>query len=310
MLLDRGGQVVERPLVLEPDELLAARDVLVVLTGDREPPEAVAEPVLRVRLHRRRDVRGQRPRRRRPDDQRFALARLQRKADEERGMLELLVVLLAGLLVLRERGPAPGAPLCRAMPLVEPPALVDGLQEPPDVLDVRVREGVVVVVPVHPAAEAPVLVRDHLCELGDPLTAARGELRDPVLLDLALRVQAERLLDLDLDPEALAVETVLVALVESAQRLVALEDVFQRAAPGVVHAHRVVRRDRPVDEAPALAAPVLLAEPVEDALVVPPGEDLALESGVIGHRGQGLERLGHGVRFYGRPGRAHPVRAF
>jgi len=38
--------------------------------------------------------------------------------------------------------------------------------------------------------------------------------------------------------------------------------------------------------------------------------EAALESGVIGHRGQGLERLGHGVRFYGRPGRAHPALAF
>ena len=165
---------------------------------------------------------------------------------------------------------------------------MDGLQEPPDVLDVRVRERVVVVVPVHPAAEAPVLVGDHLGELGDPLAAARGELREPVLLDVALRVQAERLLDLDLDPEPLAVEAVLVALVEAPERLVALEDVLQRAAPRVVDAHRVVRRDRAVEEAEPLAAAVLLAQLVEDALAVPPVEDLLLESGVIG---DGWERL-------------------
>jgi thioredoxin 1 len=68
----------------------------------------------------------------------------------------------------------------------------------------------------------------------DALAAAPGELGEPVLLDLALRVEPERLLDLDLDPEALAVEPVLVALLEAAKRLVALEQVLQRPPPGVV----------------------------------------------------------------------------
>ena len=176
------------------------------------------------------------------------------------------------------------------MALVQPPSLVDGLEEPPDVLDVRVREGVVVVVPVHPAPEPAVLVGHHLRVLGDPLLAALGELGEPVLLDVALRVQAQRLLDLDLDPEALAVEPVLVALVEAPQRLVALEHVLQRAAPGVVDAHRVVRRDRPVEEAVALGAAVLLAQLVEDALAVPPAEDLLLEGRVVGDGWEWLER--------------------
>src|SRR5207244_7724193 len=133
----------------------------------------------------------------------------------------------------------------------------------------RVREGVVVVVPVHPHPEPARLLGDHLAELGDALLAALRELGEPVLLDLALRVEAERLLDLDLDPEPLAVEAVLIALVEAAQRLVALEDVLERAAPGVVDAHRVVRRDRPVDEREALAASVPLPQLLEDAFAVP-----------------------------------------
>ena len=41
------------------------------------------------------------------------------------------------------------------------------------------------------------------------------ELGEAVLLDLALRVQPELALDPDLDPEPLAVEAVLVALVEA-----------------------------------------------------------------------------------------------
>ena len=209
------GQVVERPLVLEPDELLAPRDVVVLVLLRRASAQSPSRsPYSASGLDGGRDVRGQRPGRRRPDDERLALAVLEREAHEERRVLELLVVLLAGLLVLRERRPAAWAPLRRAVALVEPAPLVDGLQEAPDVLDVRVGERVVVVVPVHPAAEAPVLLGDHLGELGDALPAALGELGEAVLLDVALRVQAERLLDLDLDPEPLAVEAVLVALVE------------------------------------------------------------------------------------------------
>ena len=184
-------------------------------------------------------------------------------------MLELAVVLLAGLLVLRERGAAARAPLGRAVALVEPAARVALLQEAPDVLDVRVREGQVVVAPVHPHAEALRLLRHHADVARDALLAALRELGDPVVLDLALRVEAELLLDLDLDPEALAVEAVLVALVVAARGVVALEDVLQRAAPGVVDAHRVVGRDRAVDEAEARAAGVLLAQALERALCPP-----------------------------------------
>ena len=279
-------QVVERALVLEPDELLTPDDPVVLGVLLAQSPAAVAQPILRVRLDRRSDVRRQRPRGRRPDDQRLALTVLEREPDVERRMLQLLVVLLAGLLVLGERRAAARTPLCRAMAFVEPAPPVHLLQEPPDVLDVRVGEGEVVVVPVHPAAEAPVLLGDHLGEVGDTLLAAGGELGEPVLLDVALGVQAERLLHLDLDPQPLAVEAVLVALLEAAERLVALEDVLERPAPGVVDAHRAVGGDGAVDEAPLLAARVLLAQAIEDPFLVPPREDLLLERGMVGLAGQ------------------------
>src|SRR5690349_16616888 len=163
------------------------------------------------------------------------------------------------------------------------------LEEPPDVLDVRVGEREVVVAPVHPLAEALRLLGHDADEPGDALPAALCELREPVGLDVALRVEPELLLDLDLDPEALAVEAVLVALVEAAQRLVALEDVLQRTAPGVVDAHRVVRRDRAVEEAEALVAAVLLAQAFERALVLPALQHLSLEGGVVRNRRQRLE---------------------
>ena len=53
------------------------------------------------------------------------------------------------------------------------------LLEAPDVLDVRVGERVVVVVPVHPHAETLRLLGDHLRVLRDPLLAPLRELGEP-----------------------------------------------------------------------------------------------------------------------------------
>ena len=91
-------------------------------------------------------------------------------------------------------------------------------EHPPDVLDVRVAEREVVVAPVHPHAEALRSLRQSsLGRPDDDVAALAGELLEPVLLDLPLRVEPELVLDPDLDPEPLAVEAVLVALVEAAQ---------------------------------------------------------------------------------------------
>ena len=196
------------------------------------------------------------------------------------------------------------------MALVEPAAFVHGLEKAPDVLDVRVREGVVVVVPVHPHPEPAGLLGDHLGEVSDALPALGGELGEAVLLDFTLGVEAQRLLDFDLHPEPLTVEAVLIALLEPPERLVSLEDVLERAAPGVVDPHRVVGRDRAVDEAPPRPVGVALPKPVEDALGIPPLEDLLFERGMIGHCGKRIEHLvGHAFDFtegreqVSRPGR-------
>src|SRR4029079_1233655 len=94
-------------------------------------------------------------------------------------------------------------------------------------------------------------------ERQDPLLAERDELGDPERLDVALAREAEVALDVDLDPQSLAVEAVLPALVLAEHRVVAAEDVLVGPAPGMVDAHRVVGRDRAVEEAPAGPAGVL-----------------------------------------------------
>src|SRR6185437_1604005 len=108
----------------------------------------------------------------------------------------------------------------------EPTLFVDALEELPDVFDVRVAEREVVVAPVHPLAEALRTARQLRRVVRNRVAALLRKLVEAVLLDLGLRVEAELTLDTDLDPKALAIPAVLVALVESLQRLVALKDVL------------------------------------------------------------------------------------
>ncbi len=158
-MLDRRArrQVVEWAAVAPTDELRAAQPLDVGVVGeelDGHPLAVLPATVLLLGMDGRRDVRGQRPRRRRPDDDRLAFTVEQREADEQRRVGTILIDARLRQLVLRERRSAAGAPLRRAVPHVEPAAFVDDLQELPDVLDVRVAEREVVVAPVHPLPEA------------------------------------------------------------------------------------------------------------------------------------------------------------
>src|SRR5687768_1480812 len=112
------------------------------------------------------------------------------------------------------------------MSLVEPPALVAGPEDLPDHRHVRVRVREVGVVPVHPLAEALRLLRERGGRSVDPRAARVAELVQAIPLDVALVAEPELALHLDLDPEAVTVEAVLVALVEPLHSLVALEDVL------------------------------------------------------------------------------------
>src|SRR4029077_8831543 len=117
------------------------------------------------------------------------------------------------------------------------------------------------IVPVHPHPEADALLGLASGVGQDALLAERDERGDPEGLDVALAREAEVALDVDLDPQALAVEPVLPALILAEHRVEPLVEVLVRPAPGVVNTHRVVGRDRAVEEAPRRAARVLGAEP-------------------------------------------------
>ena len=103
-------------------------------------------------------------------------------------------------------------------------------------------------------------------------------------------LQAQFFFDLDLDPEPLAVEAVLIALLVPGHGEVALIGVLVGPAPGVVDAHRVVGRDRAVEERPARLAAVLGPELFEDLALVPELQDGPLPGREIDLRFDFFER--------------------
>src|SRR5262249_2296341 len=157
-------------------------------------------------------------------------------------------------------------------------------------------------VPVHPVPEPDALFSLHAREAVDPLLARTHEPVDARLgvprdevLDVSLVVELQFLLDLDFPPQPLAVEPLLVAEFVAGHREVAVVGVLVGAAPGVVDAHRVVRRDRAVEERPAGLAAVQLLPLLENALPVPEREDRPLQGGEIDVLG-----LDPGERAFGR----------
>ncbi len=133
------------------------------------------------------------------------------------------------------------------------------------------------VVPVCPHSESDGLLRLEGCVLENPLLALLDELCDAVLLYVPLRLEAELPLHLDLDPEALAVEAVLVADLVAPHELVAGPEVLVGPPPGVVDPHGVVGGDGAVDEAPVGPALLHLDALLEGPGILPELEYLPLE---------------------------------
>ena len=144
------------------------------------------------------------------------------------------------------------------------------------------------VVPVHPHARAGSTARSGARRTsGRAACTATTNSAMPYASMSRLLLKPEVALDVDLDPQALAVEAVLPALVLAEHRVEALEEVLVGPAPGVVDAHRVVGRDRAVEEAPARPAGVLGAQPRERRALPPAGSSdescsMATRSGRVG----------------------------
>ena len=285
--VDFGGQLVKRTFVgpaehvgalqLARDGIVAAQGVLDCLLGEIEPVTVLLDvDVVQLGIDRGGNVGGERPGRRRPDEQRGVRLIDQRQTHED-GEMRPLLVAFGHDFVLGESRPAARAPRHHVVTLVDPAALVAGLEEPPDRVIIFVAIGVVGVVPIHPVAEPDRLGGLTGRELLDASLAAIDELGYAVGLDVSLALEADLLFDLDFDPETLAVEAILVALLFADHRLVALKQVLVGAAPGVVNAHRIVGRDRAVQKRNPLRRGVVAVQIlVQNAVFVPPAQEIVL----------------------------------
>ena len=227
-------------------------------------------------MHRERQVRRQRPRRGGPHQERRALLPLDREPDDDRRVLDLLVA--ERDLVRREGGADARVVGDDLVALVDEALVPDLAEQPPHRLDERVVEGVVGIVHVHPEAHAlghPLPVADVAHHR---LAAAAGELRHADLpLDLGLVEDAELLLDLMLDRQAVGVPSRLARAVVALHVLETGEDVLERAGEDVMDPRTPVRGRRPFVPAvqgAALAAPLRL---VEHVVLAPRGEHLLLD---------------------------------
>ena len=162
------------------------------------------------------------------------------------------------------------------------------LEHPPRRLDVGVVVGDVGVLHVQPDAGAV----GHGLPLADvaedALAAAAVELLDAELLDLLLAGDAELLLDLQLDGQTVGIPSAAAQGPEPAHRLVAEDDVLERAGEHMVDARAAVRRRRPLveDEQGGIRADAV--DPVRQVGLSPRFEDRGLQLWEVHLAGDGF----------------------
>ncbi len=190
------------------------------------------------------------------------------------------------------------------MVLGEQTLVEDLLQRPPHGLDVLGVHGPVGVVQVDPVAHAGRELGERVGVAGHGLAALGVELGDAVRLDVLLAVEAQLLLDGELDGQAVAVPAGLAGHVVAAHRAEAGEDVLEDAGLDVVRAGHAVRGGRALVEDPLGAALGLLQGLGEGLALAPEVEDRVLKGRQVdlgGYRAV-LRRCGHEAELFLRRG--------
>ena len=154
-------------------------------------------------------VRAERPRGRRPDEQGVTGLIDDRKGHKDGRVANLAVAFVH--FHLREARAAPRAPRHDVFAAIDQLSFVTLLEKRPDAVVVLVRHRVIGMFPVHPIAETLGLLRLEVGELAGSCFAFLDELVDAKGFDLLFVFKAVLFFDLDLDPEPLAVETVLIS---------------------------------------------------------------------------------------------------
>ncbi len=296
------GEIGEERLVGSADEIgaLHAADLGVVakllgvmrargLGDDDVLAVLLQQRIVRLRMHREREVGRQRPGRRRPGEElrRDRLAGLGAKleGDRQRRVLTRPRGIVDARLEIRQRGlhrPGIGND---AVALIDQPFVEELFEGPHDALHVGDVHRLVVVLEIDPAR----LPRDIALPVGGELhhrgAAGIVELVDAHRLDLGLAVDVELLLDGQLGRNAMRVPAEAALDHLAAHGLVARDDVLHVAGDDMAVMREAVGEGRAVieDEFGRAAAP--LDRLLEGLVRLPPGADLLL------HLGEGRGRL-------------------
>ena len=94
----------------------------------------------------------------------------------------------------------------------------------------------------------------------DTLFTTLHKFVDTVGFDFAFVLQAQFFLNLDLDPQTLAVKAVLITLLVALHGLKALVQVLVCASPGMMNSHGVVRRYGTIQERVLFVAVLIAAQ--------------------------------------------------
>jgi hypothetical protein len=149
------------------------------------------------------------------------------------------------------------------------------------------------IVHVQPEADALGDLLPVLLVRQDAFLTLLDELADAVRLDFLLAVQAEGLLDLNLDGQPVCVPAALAMDLMAGHRLVATDEILDRPGPHVVDARFAVGRRRTFEEHERLAAIAGLDRLTEHVRIPPQVEHGTFELREVESRVYVLESIAH-----------------
>ena len=228
-----------------------------------------------------RDVGGQRPGRSRPCEDIGVLAN-HLEAGDCRALLDILIALRN--LVRGQRRTAARAVGYDLEALVEQAAVVNLLERPPLGLDEGVFIGDIGVLHVRPKADGLREILPHALVLPDALLAVLDERLKPIGLNLILAVDAEHLLDLELDRQTVRVPARLAGDIVALHGLVARDHIFDDAREDMPDMRLAVCRRGAVIKGEGLAACAVLLALLKNVILLPkaPHILLAADKGEVG----------------------------
>ncbi len=288
------GQVLEQRLVMLTEQVLAFHlldDVIMFRVLERLADQRFSQDkpfggTLRAVLRRTFDhhvvdvradgdchVAGQRPGRRRPDQERRVLLTIDREAYIDARIIDILVSIRD--LVAAQRRTAACA-IRHDLVVLEQQILIPILlEDPPHALDVLVLECDVSVVQVYPEAHALGQLFPVFEIAQDTFAALPVELRDSIFLDLALMLEAEFFFDFDLNWQTVRIPAAFTQYVMAGHNLVTREDILERTRQHVMDTGSAIRRRRSFVK--DVARPLFtLRERALERFILPPESKLLL----------------------------------